>query len=59
MHQVIQIFLQCVKNISSWYKIKRLKIDIDKTKVMLIGSKAQLESLNVDVSVLNHDDAPL
>ena len=47
------------KNISSWYKINRLKISIDKTIVMLIGSKAQLKSLNVDDFILSYDDTPL
>ena len=50
---------QCVINISSWYKVERLKINIDKTKVMLIGSKSQLKSLNVDDFILSYDDTPL
>ena len=37
----------------------RLKINIDKTKVMLIGGKAQLKSLNVDDFILSYDDTPL
>ena len=44
---------------SSWYKINRLKIDIDKTKFMFFGSKAQLKSLNVDDFILSYDDEPL
>ena len=56
--EVQQKLQQCVKNISSWYKINRLKIDIDKTKVMLIGSKSQLKSLNVDDFILSYDDTP-
>ena len=39
--------------------MNRLKINIDKTKVMLIGSKAQLKSLNVDDFILSYDDMPL
>ena len=42
-----------------WYKMNRLKINIDKTKVMIIGSKAQLKSLNVDDFILSYDDTPL
>ena len=57
--QVQQKLQQCVKNISSWYKVNRLKINIDKTKVMLIGSKSQLTSLNVDDFILSYDDTPL
>ena len=49
----------CKKNISSWYKVNRLKINIDKTKVILIGSKSQLKSLNVDDFILSYDDMPL
>ena len=65
IHQVINILevqqklQQCVKNISSWYKINRLKINIDKTKVTLIGSKAQLKYSNVDDFFLSYDDTPL
>ena len=36
-----------------------LKINIDKTKVMLIGSKAQLKPLNVDDFILSYGDTPL
>ena len=54
--QVQQKLQQCVKNISSWYKINRLKINIYKTKAMLIGSKFQLKSLDVDDFILSYDD---
>ena len=57
--EVQQKLQQCVKNISSWYKINRLKINIDKTKVTLIGSKAQLKYSNVDDFILSYDDTPL
>ena len=39
--------------------MNRLKINIDKTKAMLIGSKAQLKSLNIDDFILSYDDTPL
>ena len=57
--QVQQKLQQCVKNISSWYKVNHLKINIDKTKVMLIGSKSQLKSLKVDDFILSYNDTPL
>ena len=57
--QVQQKLQQCVKTISSWYKVNRLKINIDKAKVILIGSKSQLKSLNVDDFILSYDEAPL
>ena len=57
--EVQQKLQQCVKYISPWYKINRLKINIDKTGAMLIGSKAQLKSLNVDDFILGYDDTPL
>ena len=57
--EVKQKLQNCIKNISSWYNMNRLKINIDKTKVMLIGSKAQLKSLNVDEFILSYDDTPL
>ena len=57
--EVQQKLQQCVKYISPWYKINRFKINIDKTGAMLIGSKAQLKSLNVDDFILGYDDTPL
>ena len=39
--------------------MNRLKINIDKTKVMLIGSKAQIKSLDVDDFISSYDDTPL
>ena len=59
IHEVKQKLQNCIQNISSWYKMNRLKINIDKTNVMLIGSKAQLKSLNVDDFILSYDDTPL
>ena len=49
----------CLSNISSWYRENRLKINNDKSKVMLVGSKAQLKSLNVDEFILNYEGMPL
>ena len=34
-------------------------MNIDKTKVMFIGSRAQLKSLNVDEFILKYDDTHL
>ena len=51
--------LKCLRSateISSWYRENRLKINSDKSKVMLVGSKAQLKSLNVDEFILNYDE---
>ena len=51
----VQLKLQsCLINIS-----KCLKIDSDKSKVMLVGSKAQLKSLNVDEFISNYECMPL
>ena len=36
---------QKYKSIRYWSKINRLKINIDKTKVMFIGSKAQIKKI--------------
>ena len=49
----------CLSNISSWYRENRLKINSDKSKVMLVGSKAQLKSLNFDEFILNYEGMPL
>ena len=56
----VQLKLQsCLINISKWHRKNRLKIDSDKSKVMLVGSKAQLKSLNVDESISNYECMPL
>ena len=49
----------CLNNISSWYRENRQKINSDKSKVMLVGSKAQLKSLNVDAFILNYEGMSL
>ena len=56
----VQLKLQsCLINISKWYRENRLKINSDNSEVMLVGSKAQLMSLNVDESILNYEGMPL
>ena len=54
--EIKQELQNSIKDISSWYKMNRLKINIDKTKVMLIGSKPKHKSLNVDDFILSYDD---
>ena len=49
----------CLNNISAWCRENRLRINSDKSKIMLVGSKAQLKSLNVDEFILNYDVTPL
>ena len=46
-------------DIYKWYSRNRLLINIDKSKVMIIGSIWQLKSLNLDDFVMNFDDTPL
>ena len=56
----VQLKLQsCLLNVSKWYRENRLKINSDKSKVMLVGSKAQLKSLNVDDFILKYEGTPL
>ena len=49
----------CLNNISTWYRENRLRINGDKSKVMLVWSKAQFKSLNIDEFILNYEDTPL
>ena len=56
--QVI-VSLSCSVNISKRYRVNRLKINCDKSKVMLVGSKAQLKSLNVADIILKYECMPL
>ena len=49
----------CLLNISKWYRENRLKIDSGKSKIMLVGIKAQLKSLNVDDFILKYEGTPL
>ena len=56
----VQLQLQsCLMIISKWYRKNRLKINSDKSKVMFVGSKAQLKLLNVDEFRLNYEGMPL
>ena len=48
-----------VTNISIWYRMNCLMMDIDKTKVMPIGSKDLLNSLNIDDFALSYENTPL
>ena len=55
-----QLKLQsCLINIIKWYWENLLKINSEKSKVMLVGSKAQLKSLNVDEFISKHEGTPL
>ena len=49
----------CLVNIYKLYSRNRLLINIDKSKVMIIGSIWQLKSLNLDDLVINYNDTPL
>ena len=47
----------CIDNISNWYSMNKLCINKKKSNVMVIGSKWQLKSLNLDdftISVDSH-----
>ena len=57
--EVKQKLQNCIK--SSWHQMYRLKNNINKTKVMFIGSKAQSsKTLNVDDDfILSYYDTPL
>ena len=49
----------CLDNICNWYNRNRLVINIEKSKVMIIGSTWQLKSLDLDDFVINYNDTPL
>ena len=52
----VQLKLQgCLLNISKWYRENRLKINSDKSKVMLVWSKAQFKSINDDDFILKYE----
>ena len=57
--EVQQQLQNCLNNIGKWYRENRLKINSDKSKVMLVGSKTQPKSLNGDEFILNYGDMPL
>ena len=46
-------FQQCVNNIYHWYFRNKLTINKTKSAVMIIGSKMQLQSLNLDQFSIN------
>ena len=52
----LQMKLQlCVDNVHQWYKMNRLTVNKKKSAVMVIGSKAQLQSLNLYQFSINLD----
>ena len=52
----LQMKLQlCVDNVHQWYNMNRLTVNKKKSAVMVIGSKAQLQSLNLDQFSINLD----
>ena len=57
--EVQQKLQNCLNTIGKWYRENRLKINSDRFKVMLVGSKAQLKSSNIDEFILNYEGMPL
>ena len=57
--EVQQKLQHCLININKWYRENPLKINSDKSKLMLVGSKAQQKSLNVDEFISNYEGTPL
>ena len=52
----LQIKLQlCVDNVHQWYNMNRLTVNKKKSAVMVIGSKGQLQSLNLGHFSINLD----
>ena len=52
----LQMKLQlCFDNVHQWYNMNRLTVNKKKSAVMVIGSKAQLQSLNLDQFSINLD----
>ena len=49
----------CLNSISHWYYSNRLHININKCKTMVIGTKSQLRSLNLDDFRLSYDQTPM
>ena len=49
----------CVDNISNWYSMSKLYINKKKSNVMVIGSKWQLKSLNLDDFTISVDSDKL
>ena len=59
IHEVQSKLQTCLDNICNWYNRNRLVINIEKSKVMIIGSIWQLKSLVLDDFVINYNDTPL
>ena len=49
----------CIDNISNWYSINKLCINKNKSNVMVIGSKWQLKSFNLDDFTISVDSDKL
>lgn len=50
---------KCIDSLAYWYKCNRLKINESKSKVMVIGTRSQMKSLNVDEFIIKYDSSPL
>ena len=49
----------CVNNIQKWYFMNKLTVNEKKSNVMVIGSKAQLQSLNLDQFSINLESSKM
>ena len=49
----------CIDSISYWYRRNKLKINGTKSKIMLVGTRAQLQALHLDDFRVNYEDHKL
>ena len=49
----------CLDNLSYWYHRNKLKINGNKSQIMLVGTRAQLRALNMDDFTITFEQQPL
>jgi len=46
--EAVSAMERCIASISNWMKLDKLKLNSDKTEIILIGTKAQLSKIKFD-----------
>ena len=54
--EAVSAMERCIANISNWMKLDKLKLNSDKTEIILIGTKPQLSKIKFDHIKVGHVD---
>ena len=48
----------CIKDIRTWMAVDKLKLDVDKTEFIVIGTSAQLNKVKISQLTIGHASVP-